>query len=144
MKRYQFNLAAALRARRAQEDVAKSHLQKANLAAVAAELAASNSLAHYEEVKSSSGEALVAQRDRAVLAARAVLEARQSLTATRAAVGEAMDNYFAAARAVSLLERLDERRRDEHALEVQREEASVSDELSAARHFRRLRRSGRS
>lgn len=139
MKRYQFGLATVLRARRAQEGIAKSKLQKANLAAAAAEMAAQRSLTHYEQVNAMDAPDVLAHRDRAVLAARAVLETRQSLSASKAAVGAAVEEYLAAAQAVSLLERLDDRRREEHGLLAQREEAALSDELAASRHARARR-----
>jgi hypothetical protein len=42
----------------------------------------------------------------------------------------------AAAQAVSVLEHLDERRREEHAVEVAHQDATLLDELGMARHNR--------
>lgn len=55
MKRYQFNLETVLRARRAQESVARADLQRSNLLAASAEAASKKSREHYEEVVGSVG-----------------------------------------------------------------------------------------
>jgi flagellar export protein FliJ len=137
MRRYEFSLASVLRARRAQEDVARSSLQKANLAAAAAELAANASLAHYHEVAGSTDMELRAHHERAGFAAGGVIGARESLVGARAEVTKAMNEYLAASKDVSVLERLDDRRREEHALEAQRQEAAEIDDLVLSRHVRR-------
>ncbi|MGH9106145.1 MAG: hypothetical protein ACRDZX_09960 [Acidimicrobiales bacterium] len=143
MKRYQFELAPVLRARRLQEGLARSELQKANLAAAAAERAEHQSLAHYDQLTGSEDAEWPWQRERSVLAAQAVVQARRSLAATTAAVGAALDGYLAAAKAVSVLEHLDERRREEHALAASHEQATLVDELVTSRHARRLLRRGK-
>lgn len=146
MRRYKFGLGAVMRVRRVQESMAKAELQKANTAVVAAELAAEHSQSHYEQVSAATGQPFMAQAERANLAARAAIEARQSLVGARQVAVAAMDQYLAATRAVSVLGRLDARRRDEHALAFQHEEATVVDELVTSRHIRRqdqLSRKGR-
>jgi hypothetical protein len=137
MRRYSFSLGTVLRARRAQESIVRANLQTAHMAATAAELAANASLAHYEEVIGSRDEELMVHHERGELAARAVIGAAESLAGARAAVTVAMNNYLAAAREVSLLERLDERRREQHALDARHEEATEVDELVINRHARR-------
>lgn len=136
MKRYHFNLETVLRARRAQESVARADLQRANLAAAAAEVAAKKSQDHYGEVVASTGAPFMQHRERSELAAKALLGAEESVAATRAVLEKALHDYVAAARAVTVLEHLDERRREEHALAAQHAEAALSDELAAARHSR--------
>jgi flagellar protein FliJ len=137
MKRYEPTLGAVMRVRRVQENMAKAELQKANVAAAAAEMASAQAFAHYEEMRSADGPTFLAQRERAELAAEAATAARDSLASARATAVAAKDHYLAATRAVSVLERLDERRREEHAAEAQREEADLVDELVTSRHVRR-------
>ncbi len=140
MKRYSFNLAAVLRARRLQQDVAKADLQKANMAATAAELAAKASLEHYRQVSRPEDNRFLAQRQQAELAAGSLAGARQALVAARVAVDDAMARYVDAAKAVSVLEHLDQRGRQEHRLAVQHEEAAVVDDLVVSRHARQQQR----
>jgi len=126
-----------MRVRKTQEGMAKAGLQQANLAAAAASAAADRSLEHYEEVTQAPGHDFMAQAERARLAAQAAIEARESLAAARAAAAAALDDYLVANQAVSVLGRLDDRRREEHAQAVQREEAATVDELVTSRHVRR-------
>jgi len=137
MKRYEFNLGSALRVRKLQEGMAKSSLQKANMAAAASEMQAQRSLAHYEDVTNETGPSWMEQAERAHLAAQAAIEARQSLAAARAAATTAMGQYVEANKAVSVLGHLDERRREEHAAAVQHEEMTAIDDLVTSRHVRR-------
>jgi flagellar biosynthesis chaperone FliJ len=137
MKRYTFNLGTVLRARQLQEDTARAALQRAHMAALAAELAANSSRAHYEELKAPSDEEFMAHRQRSELAAQAVLGAQDRLAGAREAVTASMSEYVVAAKAVSVLEHLDERRRQEHALATQRQEVAEVDELVTNRHGRR-------
>jgi len=141
MKRYEFELQAVLRARRLQQDVAKSGLQKANLAASAAEKAAMDSWGHYEELARPSEVLMMAQRELSELAAKAVLEARQAAASAQDTARAALGAYLESARAVTVLEKLDERRREEHRAEALREEALLSDEMAGVRHRRRVQAS---
>ncbi|HET9058751.1 MAG TPA: hypothetical protein VFN61_02435 [Acidimicrobiales bacterium] len=145
MKRYNFDLEPVLRARRLQQDLARSDLQKANAAAQAAELAARSSLAHYQELTSTTPDAasFAAERQRGELAAGTLMGARRSLTAAKAAVDYAMQEYLRTVKAVSVLERLDERRREEHAVEVAREEAATVDDMVTSRRAIRRRQLNR-
>jgi hypothetical protein len=136
MKRYQFSHETVLRARRAQESVARADLQRANLAARAAELSTKNSRDHYEEVVASIGTPFLVHQERSELAAKALLASEGSATEAKAVVEKALHDYVAAAQAVSVLEHLDERRREEHAIALAHEEATANDELSVARHNR--------
>jgi flagellar biosynthesis chaperone FliJ len=136
MKRYQFNLETVLRARRAQEGVARADLQRANLFAAASEAASQKSREHYEEVIGSVGTPFMAHQERSGLAAKALLGSEDSATEAKGVVEKALQDYVAAAQAVSVLEHLDERRREEHAIEVAHQDATLLDELGMARHNR--------
>jgi flagellar biosynthesis chaperone FliJ len=136
VKRYEFSLEIALRARRAQESVARNDLMRSHMLSASAGTAADNSRAHYEDVISSAGATFMAQRERAVLAAQALTDAQASAAEARDAVTGAMEQYLSAAQDVSVIEHLDERRREEHALATQREEAANNDELTINRHVR--------
>jgi flagellar biosynthesis chaperone FliJ len=136
MKRYQFNLETVLRARRAQESVARADLQRSNLLAAAAEAASKKSREHYEEVVGSVGTPFMQHQERSELAAKALLGSEVSTTDAKAVVEKALHDYVAAAQAVSVLEHLDERRREEHAVAVAHEDATRLDELAMARHNR--------
>lgn len=142
MKRYSFNLEPVLRARRLQQDMAKSELLKANMAAQAAELAVGSSFAHYEALTRTppSATSFATDRYRSELAADALVGARRSLTVARVAVDQAMQEYIHATKTVSVLERLEERRREEHAAEAAHEEAGAIDDIVTARHAARRAR----
>ncbi len=143
MKRYEFTLGTVMRARRAQESMAKAGLQRANIAAAVAESAAYQSMLHYDQMRAAAGPSFMAQRERAELAAKAAIEARQSLAGAQAEAAAAMERYLATRQAVSVLERLDETRREEHAVAVQREETTLVDDLVTSRHVRRQEHSSR-
>jgi len=136
MKRYQFNLETVLRARRAQEGVARADLQRSHLFAATAEAASKKSREHYEEVIGSVGTPFMAHQERSGLAAKALLGSEDSTTEAKGVVEKALQDYVAAAQAVSVLEHLDERRREEHAIEVAHQDATLLDELGMARHNR--------
>jgi hypothetical protein len=136
MKRYQFNLETVLRARRAQEGVARADLQRAHLFSAASEAASKKSREHYEEVIGSVGTPFMAHQERSGLAAKALLGSEDSATEAKGVVEKALQDYVAAAQAVSVLEHLDERRREEHAVEVAHQDATLLDELGMARHNR--------
>ena len=110
------------------------------MAATAAELAANSGLAHYEEILKSSEDEFFVHAQRGEFAARAVIGSRESLANARDVVAAAMENYVATARDVTVLERLDQRRREEHALAAQRAEAAEVDELVTVRHARQAAR----
>ncbi|HTW09111.1 MAG TPA: hypothetical protein VME46_16500 [Acidimicrobiales bacterium] len=169
MKRYEFNLAAALRVRKIHEDMAKSELHKARAAAAAAELVAQQSLAHFEQVRNrptapvpgaeapgpadhanlrpkgpaQSEPEWMQQAERQMLAAQAAMNARESLDAARTVAVAAMDKYMAATQAVAVLGHLDEHRREEHAAAAQREEMAAVDDMVTSRHVRRQARLNR-
>jgi flagellar export protein FliJ len=136
VKRYEFSLQTVLRARRAQESVARADLLQANLKVAAAEVAQGRSRAHYEDVLADDSSAFLVHRQRSELAAEALIGASGAVRDAQAAVASAMEVYFVAARSVSVLEKLDERQRQEHAAAAQREETKQVDELVTSRHSR--------
>jgi hypothetical protein len=125
VKRYEFSLETVLRARRAQESVARADLLRANINAAAAQAAEGRR-----------------RRELSELAAGALIGARGALAEARAAVTTAMKGYVEAARSVSVLEKLDERQSQEHAIAVQREANNMVDELVTSRYGRQHRQGG--
>jgi len=142
MKRYTSALAPVLRARQAREGTARSALQRANHASAAAERVAAQAFAHYKEVTSAPNPSFLVAQEQGELSALAVKESRDALFAKQGEAQKALEDYVDAAKAVSAVERLEERRREEHALAAQREEAALVDEVVAAR-YARMRRSER-
>ena len=76
MKRYEFSLETVLRARRAQESVARADLLRANVNAAAAEVAEGRRRLHYEDVIATEGPSFMVRRERSELAAGALIESR--------------------------------------------------------------------
>lgn len=140
MKRYQFGLTNVLRARRAQEDVAKAGLIQAHQAAVRAARAVSETRAHYQAAAAASGAEFQLHRQMWELAAQSVTNAEKAEQEAHREVRKATDKYLESARAVSVIEHLDQARREEHATALQREEASLVDELVTAKHVRDIAR----
>lgn len=140
MKRYEFALQSVLRARRAQESVARADLLRANLNVAAAEAAEDRSRVHYEDVITADGVTFLVHRQRSELAAGTLIGASGSLAEARALVATAMEGYLVAARSVSVLEHLDDRQRQEHDEAAQREDANQVDELVTSRYGRHHKR----
>ena len=137
MKRYRFRLEAVLRARRAQEDMARQELARANRALQQANEGFESELARYRSVPVPTGEVDLAtelgERLGRELAATAVHEAdlRREDNAVAAAVQQAA--WREAAQRVAALERLDARRRADHELEVARAVAAEVDDIVTSR-----------
>lgn len=137
MKRYQFSLESALRARRAQEEVARQRLAEVNLRLQRARHTYEAARAAYRAVTLSSTpltkESFVAHRNRELLMAEAVERARR--TAAKIEVESSMmyTAWVEAGKAVAALERLDERRRAEWEVESRREEAAAVDDVVNSR-----------
>jgi hypothetical protein len=142
VKRYEFSLETVLRARRAQESVARADLLRANINAAAAQAAEGRRRLHYEDVIATDGPSFMVRRELSELAAGALIGARGALAEARAAVTTAMKGYVEAARSVSVLEKLDERQSQEHAIAVQREANNMVDELVTSRYGRQHRQGG--
>lgn len=138
MKKFRFRLDPVLRVRRLQEDLARGELLRANrdLAVATGELAGRNE--SYEHAPRPAGvqasEAFhrtwfrLDAAARAVLAAEAVRQARQDEADLR------REEWTAASQRVSALERLEERARDEWAVEIRRAEDRLVDDLVVSRH----------
>lgn len=137
MKRYAFRLEVVLRARRAQEELARQHVAQANhrlrgaLEHVAAEQA------RYEAMGTPTGvvELVQDRQDRVwrELTAASVHEAQRSRDDLAVAAAVRQAAWREAAQRVAALERLDQRRRAEHAVEVGRAEAAEVDDLVTSR-----------
>lgn len=141
MTRYRFRLEQVLRVRRVQSDLAAAELagaQRAEATAVAAEVARIQAVAERARPAGSyPADALLT--DRAVWDAE--LASLNRLAAARVAAGlataECREGWLVASRRVKALELLDERRREEHRVEVDRVEARRIDDLVASRVPRR-------
>lgn len=137
MKRYTFRLEVVLRARRAQEDLARQALAQANRRLRQALEEAEAEQARYDAMGTASGvvDLVEDRRDRVWrdLAAGTLLEARRSQEEMSVAAAVQAAAWREAAQRVAALERLDERRRAEHAVAVARAEAAVVDDLVTAR-----------
>lgn len=136
MKKYRFQLDAVLRVRRIEEERARGDLLAANRALAGAEAELERRLDHYRTVSLPGGalshDRYLAARNRQDQAAAGVVAAGTARLAAEAERDRLRDIWSAAASRVRALERLDERRRDEHAAEVLREEVVVLDEIASA------------
>lgn len=141
MKRYRFRLEPVLRVRRIEEDVARGELAAAQVQLAEADARLAETASRYEGRATPGGPApatsWLAGRAVVDLAAASVLaagsqraEASEQLDARRQVLGQARQ-------AVSALERLDERHRDEHAIEFRRDEDATVDDLVTSRHARK-------
>ncbi len=137
MKRYRFRLEAVLRARRAQEDMARQELARANRTLQAADDLLRAEQDRYRALAAPSGTVDVAgelgERQRRELVAAAAHEAglRREDLAVAAAVQQAA--WREAAQRVAALERLDARRRADHELALNRSVAAEIDDLVTSR-----------
>lgn len=136
MKRYTSTLESVLRVRKVQEDAARAELQKASSATAAARAAEAKAWAHYQELSASDDLSLLVQRQLGGFAAEAVADAGKEVEAKKADTASATEAYLDAAKAVSAVERLEERRREEHTLDLLREEAALVDEFVTTRYAR--------
>jgi flagellar export protein FliJ len=136
MKKYTFRLEAVLRVRRIEEERALADLLAANRALAEAEAELDRRLDHYRTVTLPTGalthDRYVAARSQQDLAAGAVVAAGTARLAAEHERNRLHATWAAAAARVKALERLDERRREEHAVEVLREETIVLDEIATA------------
>ncbi|HET6792939.1 MAG TPA: hypothetical protein VFH45_00770 [Acidimicrobiales bacterium] len=138
MKRYRFRLAGVLRVRRLEEEAARGRLFEARAALVAATTAVEAALAHYRSAPQPLGEMSLEELSRhrllADLAASSLAAARTAAEQAAATAAIRQAEWSAAAARVAVLERLDERRREEHRLEADRAEVAVLDDLTTSRH----------
>ena len=140
MKRYRFRLEAVLRVRRLQEDAARGALADATAAVARAEAEEGRARAWLDALRAQpapDGPAAWDAQRRVQLAAADELSSRGSDVAHARAEQQARQRELAAARTrVRALERLDERRRAEHAREVARHEERAADDLVTSRYRR--------
>ena len=141
MKRFRFRLEQVLRVRRLQEDQAKNALLAANRDAHDAAVLVNNRLAEYATRSFPTGTRSYEEFERALFlldsAAGAVDVARIAHRDSLVVVSERRDEWTASHRRVAALERLEERRRDEYAIESRRAEDRLVDDLVVARHAAR-------
>lgn len=140
MKRFHFRLEQVLRVRRVQEDIARGALMLANREAQTAADAVNARVAEYTDAARPSGAQSYDTFNRmqshldnaaaAITVARAEYKSRLEVVETR------RSEWAAARQRVAALERLEERRRAEHAVEVRRAEDRLVDDLVVARHAR--------
>ena len=146
MKRFRFRLDQVLHVRRVQEDMARVD--------AAARATATRTLAADARRTNGSPTTPTAQHARRRRSRTTTSNARAfrldsaagAVGVARAAHRDALDvvddrraDWTDARRRVAALERLEERRRDEHAIEVQRAEDQLVDDLVVARHARGAR-----
>jgi flagellar export protein FliJ len=147
MKKYAFRLETVRRVRRAQESVAKADLARANNEVTAAITAVENRIAAYEAKladQPASGasptgativrvDAFMKRRYFNELSANAVVAARSSLNAAQLEAEIARNAWSEKAKQVKALDRLDERRREEHVLAYNREVDAEVDDIVTGR-----------
>ena len=140
LKKFRFRLDSVLRVRRIQEEQAKARLLTANAVAREAERVVDARLVHYYELQRPAGvqvEPLFARTwGHLDTAADAVDVAREQRVAALAAVAERRAEWTDASMRVAALERLEARQRAEHAVEVQRDENRLTDDLVVSRYTR--------
>jgi flagellar FliJ protein len=136
VKKYRFNLDAVLRVRRIEEERAAAALAAGNRAMAESEAELERRLDHYRGIPLPTAALeharYLAARQQLAHAADGVVIAGTARLAAEAEVDRLRALWAAAAARVKALERLDERRREEHAGEVRREEVLVLDEVAAA------------
>jgi flagellar export protein FliJ len=154
MKKYAFRLETVRRVRRAQEAVAKADLARANNEVSSAIAAVEARVAAYEaklaEIPAPTNsprggtivrvDAFMKRRYFNELAGNAVVAARSSLNAAQLEADIARGQWSEKAKNVKALDRLDERRREEHVLAYNREVDTEVDDLVTGR-FSHLRAS---
>lgn len=137
MKRYQFRLQSVLRARRAQEDLARQSLALANRRLRDAQVLLAQEQTRYRSVEVRRGvvdvPAARAEQSWQHLAAASVAHAARCLEDLAVAAADHQAAWREAARRVAALERLDDRRRAEHVLAAARADGVEVDDLVTAR-----------
>ena len=135
MKRYRFRLETVLRVRRLEEETARLELLAANTSLAGACARRDDAAAHYRlipiELGSCSTEDLLRTRQRAELAAAALAVREVAVDDAARRAEAAREAWMAAVSRVKVLERLDERRREEHRLELERDETRFLDDVGA-------------
>ncbi len=137
MKRYKFSLQSALRARRAQEDIARQRLAVSNHKLRAAQASFEASLLGYQSLSVATGETTLDvffdDRARQCRSAESVDRARQVVQDAQVEAATCFSAWVDSAKQVRSLDRLDERRREEWRIEDLKDEAAAVDDVVAAR-----------
>lgn len=137
MRRYRFTLESALRARRAQEDVARQRLAEANHRLSQARAAHQAAIDAARVVTLAGGavdrESFLSARAHEQRLADAVVRAHRTAVEIEVEAAVCYAAWVESGKRVASLERLDERRRTEWQAEVLREEASAVDDVVASR-----------
>ena len=137
MKRYEFRAEKVLRIRRLQEDMARSGVAAARRSEAAAQAMVDASQQRYAQLSvaqvAQSSAAFLLAREQAGHRAGAVTVARQRRNEAGEATAAALGTWRDANAKVQGLERLDERRRAEHHVDVRRDEDAQADEITTAR-----------
>lgn len=140
MKRYRFALEGVLRVRRIEQDHARLAVADAMRQVAVASAALDERLDHYDDLPAAAGAQTVGQfmadRLRRDLAAASVVQAGVARLVAVAVEDERRTFLHEAHTRVAALERLDDRRRDEHAVEAGREEAKIVDDIVTGRYAR--------
>jgi flagellar protein FliJ len=140
LKRFRFRLEQVLRVRRLQEDMARAALLHANHEARNAADAVNARIADYAAAARPNGAQTYDAFNRMQFdldnAAGAISVARAEYRRALDVVEQYRAEWAAARQRVAALERLEARRRDEHAIEVRRAEDRLVDDLVVARHAR--------
>lgn len=141
MSTYRFRLETVLRLRRADEERARIHLAAMNTALSNAIAFRDREIDRLGSLETALGhvehEQFVVERHREDLVAASIIEAKSAVNAALADAALAQVAWTEAARAVEVLERLDEKRRAEHQLQEQRREALETDDIVSASGMRR-------
>ncbi len=137
MRRYRFTLQSALRARRAQEELALQHLAEVNHRLRQAQVALDSARAAYRALAVDGApidrESFVAARDHESRLAEAVERAGRHFVEIEVEAATVHATWVEAAQRVASLERLDDRRRAEWEVEARRDEALAVDDVVASR-----------
>jgi flagellar FliJ protein len=140
MKQFRFRLEQVLRVRRIQEDRERAALMVANRNAREAAQRVEDRLVDYGARPRPSGPQTIDEFERSLFlldtAAGAVTVARTEHRSALEVVDERRTAWSAARMRVHALERLEERRRAEHEIEMRRAEDRLVDDLVVARHAR--------
>ena len=141
MSTYRFRLETVLRLRRADEERARMHLVAMNVALSNAIAFRDREIERLGSLATALGhvehEQFLVERHRDDLVATSILEAKTAVNTALADAAVAQVAWTEAARAVEVLERLDEKRRSEHHLKEQRQEALETDDVVSASGMRR-------
>jgi flagellar export protein FliJ len=140
MRKFKFRLQSVLRVRRIQEDMARSELLYANAAARQTERVVDARVVRYRDMDRPAG--LQQEPEFALTwftldaAAGAVDVARVLQVEALATVAERRAEWSEASMRVAALERLEERQRALHTIEIKRDEDRVTDDLVVSRYAR--------